>query len=211
MEEIKREDPEIEETDAKELPDEEEIAEQPDGEEIQEAETGEKEDVYRILLEKMDELQNLFEQRLRTDEYKNRLFDQLYGDLKEYQNDVVASVTTPMLMEIISILDRMKKQSPSPDPDDYPGAYAALLRNWNNAVEDLEDLLYAQDTEPYSEEGDVPDTKRQKIVKTVATSDRSLDNQIAQHLSGGYVKNNRIIKFERVSIYKYQEEKNAEE
>ncbi len=211
MEEIKREDPEIEETDAKELPDEEEIAEQPDGEEIQEAETGEKEDVYRILLEKMDELQNLFEQRLRTDEYKNRLFDQLYGDLKEYQNDVVASVTTPMLMEIISILDRMKKQSPSPDPDDYPGAYAALLRNWNNAVEDLEDLLYAQDTEPYSVEGDVPDTKRQKIVKTVATSDRSLDNQIAQHLSGGYVKNNRIIKFERVSIYKYQEEKNAEE
>ena len=58
------------------------------------------------------------------------------------------------------------------------------------------------DVSKYETDNQVPDTKRQKIIKTVRTEDASKNNTIESKLSDGYIYGNKIIKYEKVAVYK---------
>lgn len=175
-----------------------------------EEERTEKEAPEKEIAEKLDRLQKSFDEKIRTDEYKNKLFDQLHEELKHYQDDIISEMTNPIVLELIGVIEQIEKQAAGYPEAEEEGMYERLRKNYLEAAEDLRDILYGQDVESYSVEGDFPDTKRQKIVKTVLTPQKELDNTIEKRLSPGYIKNNRIIKYERITIYKYREEKENE-
>ena len=71
-------------------------------------------------------------------------------------------------------------------------------------MQDLLDVLYRQSIEPYEVDDTEIDVKKQKIVSTINTEDESLNNKLATKNAPGYEKNGKIIRPERVTIYKYK-------
>lgn len=158
------------------------------------------------LYDKLCDLEKLFKERIAYDEHKNELFDKLYEDKKRYENDIVASVTDPIILEIIRVIEEIRAQIAKIPYEANQENYDKLVKRLKDIPQRLEDVLYECDVEPYEVAGDEPDTKQQKIVQAVETKDPELAGKIAARLTCGYKKGNRVIKSERINVYKSTKE-----
>lgn len=149
-------------------------------------------------------LDKKFETKIKVDEHKNKMFDNMHSELTEFRNDVVMQVVNNIILEIIQLIDSNNKtckkfSSEEPSEENYKKLLSAL----EAVSEDLTDILYRESVEPYEHQGDV-DVKRQKIIKIIKTDDKSLDNTVAERYVSGYEKNGKVIRPERIAIYKYE-------
>lgn len=178
-------------------------------EEVKEEKESEEKDpiTMEALMQKLEQLDDKFTEKIETDEYKNQLFDKLHQQLRMYQEDVIATAINPIIMEVIQLLDGLKAQRQRFPEEATPENYNRLIEKFDGVIEDVEDLLEGLDVDIYSIEGNHPDPKRQKIIKTVPTDEKNLNNLIAKKISDGYIRQNHIIKYEKISVYKYQEDK----
>ncbi|MEG2295761.1 MAG: nucleotide exchange factor GrpE [Oscillospiraceae bacterium] len=81
--------------------------------------------------------------------------------------------------------------------------YDKLLSYYSGICEDINDILYRHNIEPFSCFEPTIDVTKQKIVKTEETKHKKKDKTIAARLSQGYEKDNKVIKQERISIFSY--------
>lgn len=151
---------------------------------------------------KMDALTELFKAKIETDEYKNHLFDEMHRQLAKYQDDALKSVIEPFISELITLLENVKQYEKFTPEEATPENYAKLRKRLTDIRGDIEDILEEMDVSKYETDDVIPDTKRQKIIKTVRTEDASKNNTIASKLSDGYIYGNKIIKYEKAAVYK---------
>lgn len=155
-----------------------------------------------------------FDTKIKTDAHKERMFDNMHQELTDYRNGVNEQQLTSIALEIIQVIDILKKNKRFFGNKEYTKEnYRKLLTNYEGLICDLEDILYRQSIEPYEVDGMGIDVKRQKIVRTVTTTIESENNQLAEKLACGYEKNGKVIRPERVIIKKYvsEEAKKLEE
>ena len=81
--------------------------------------------------------------------------------------------------------------------------YTRLLRALKGIAEDLQDILYRQSIEAYRVAGHEVDVRRQKILQTVETDIPERDNLVAARMADGYEKDGKVIRPERIKIFKY--------
>ena len=164
------------------------------------------------LLEKLDAvqqalatLQQTFDDKIAEDTHKNGLFDNMHRELVRYQNGVLDKIVDTIALDIIQLVDSTKghvrvyeKKEPTEEN------YKKLLRIVKGIAEDLEDILYRQNIESYRVPGHEVDTRRQKIIQTVPTDDKSKDNLVAVRVADGYEKGDKVLRPERIKIFKYE-------
>lgn len=164
------------------------------------------------LLEKLDAvqqalaaLQQTFNDKIAEDTHKNSLFDNMHRELVRYQNGALDKIVDTIALDIIQLVDTTKghvrvydKKEPTEEN------YKKLLRIVKGIAEDLEDILYRQNIESYRVPGHEVDTRRQKIIQTVPTDDKSKDNLIAVRAADGYEKGDKVLRPERIKIFKYE-------
>ena len=164
------------------------------------------------LLEKLDAvqqalatLQQTFDDKIAEDTHKNGLFDNMHRELVRYQNGALDKIVDTIALDIIQLVDTTKghvrvynKKEPTEEN------YKKLLRIVKGIAEDLEDILYRQNIESYRVPGHEVDTRRQKIIQTVPTDDKSKDNLIAVRAADGYEKGDKVLRPERIKIFKYK-------
>ena len=164
------------------------------------------------LLEKLDAvqqalatLQQTFDDKIAEDTHKNALFDNMHRELVRYQNGALDKIVDTIALDIIQLVDTTKghvrvynKKEPTEEN------YKKLLRIVKGIAEDLEDILYRQNIESYRVPGHEVDTRRQKIIQTVPTDDKSKDNLIAVRAADGYEKDDKVLRPERIKIFKYE-------
>jgi len=164
------------------------------------------------LLEKLDAvqqalatLQQSFDDKIAEDAHKNGLFDNMHRELVRYQNGVLDKIVDTIALDIIQLVDSTKghvrvyeKKEPTEEN------YKKLLRIVKGIAEDLEDILYRQNIESYRVPGHEVDTRRQKIIQTVPTDDKSKDNLVAVRVADGYEKGDKVLRPERIKIFKYE-------
>lgn len=158
-----------------------------------------------VLNQKLDYLTELFQDKIQTDAYKNRLLDQMHDELKLYQNNILESIREPIVAELIDVLEGMRRFERFAPEEVTEENYEKLKRRYSDARGDLEDILESLDVCRYETDPSIPDLKRQKIVKTVPTGDAALNNRIAKKISDGYMNKNKILKYEKVAVYRYQD------
>ncbi len=145
----------------------------------------------REAAEGMDEKLSII---LEKDARESGLYLKMYEDLRSYRDDLLQDLIKPVMADILQAYEygmaEVRKQ----------GGNEAAER----ILDDLRDILNANDVEKFVTDGEYPDPKRHKIVKTVATGDKSIDRKICEKLSPGYVMGNKVIKAERISVYKYE-------
>ena len=164
------------------------------------------------LLEKLDAvqqalatLQQTFDDKIAEDTHKNGLFDNMHRELVRYQNGALDKIVDTIALDIIQLVDTTKghvrvynKKEPTEEN------YKKLLRIVKGIAEDLEDILYRQNIESYRVPGHEVDTRRQKIIQTVPTDDKSKENLIAVRAADGYEKGDKVLRPERIKIFKYE-------
>ena len=176
-------------------------------------------EMNKEILEKLDavqqalsELQQTFDDKIAEDTHKNGLFDNMHRELTRYQNGLMDKIVETMAMDIIQLVDSTKghirvyeKKEPTEDN------YKRLFRVIKGIAEDLEDILYRQSIESYNVAGREVDVKRQRIIQTIPTDDKRKDNLVAVRAAEGYEKDGKIIRPERIKIYKYEPNANEGE
>ena len=122
-----------------------------------------------------------------------------------YQNGALDKIVDTIALDIIQLVDTTKghvrvydKKEPTEEN------YKKLLRIVKGIAEDLEDILYRQNIESYRVPGHEVDTRRQKIIQTVPTDDKSKDNLVAVRVADGYEKGDKVLRPERIKIFKYE-------
>ncbi len=150
-------------------------------------------------------LQQTFDDKIAEDTHKNGLFDNMHRELVRYQNGALDKIVDTIALDIIQLVDTTKghvrvyeKKEPTEEN------YKKLLRIVKGIAEDLEDILYRQNIESYRVPGHEVDVRRQKIIQTIPTDDKSKDNLVAVRIADGYEKDDKVLRPERIKIFKYE-------
>lgn len=154
------------------------------------------------ILSEIKSLKEMFEKKIMVDNHKNSMFDNMHKELCDYKNGALEKNIDSMALDAIAILDTYEAVL---NQDNIPETTAEALRN---ILQDINDMLYRQGIEMYSsiDEDMCVNTKSQKIIKIIDTNDETLNNKICAQIAPGYCKGERIIRAEKISIYKYKGE-----
>ena len=169
-------------------------------------------DAQKKLLAKLDALQQAmaglqqsFDDKIAEDAHKNGLFDNMHRELVRYQNGALDKIVDTIALDIIQLVDTTKGHVRVYEKKEATEEnYKKLLRIVKGIAEDLEDILYRQNIESYRVPGHEVDVRRQKIIQTVPTDDKSKDNLIAVRAADGYEKGDKVLRPERIKIFKYE-------
>lgn len=147
------------------------------------------------------ELRELFENRIRSDEVQGRALEKLHDELKQYKSNFVRQQLLPVLKEVIfchdfAVREMERMQSVTAAAD------ATVVRTLDVLRQMLADLLFKYDVEPYRQEGDSFDAKTQQCTRTVPTNNSEQDKRIASVLLDGFRSPEGIIRREQVAVYK---------
>lgn len=162
------------------------------------------------LLEKMEELSELFKKRILFDDQKEKFIDNMHDELDTLRKDLYSKLTRPILMDIINLRNNMfsmliQLKNKHPDGMISVNVLDDYLYDLANILEDYQVEIYElSDGEKY-----IP--KKQKIVKQVTTDDENLHGIVAESKSSGYMLSDKIISPQKVSVYHYKKEKTEEQ
>jgi molecular chaperone GrpE len=147
-----------------------------------------------VLGGKLDRLQGVVDRELRAESSREKVVDRLHAELQEYKNDLILKIARPIFIDLIQLHDDMGKMADSLGDD----RASCLLRDFQQGIEDI---LYRQEVEPFRNEGEGFDPRRQRAVSTVSTDDPGRDKTIAARLRPGFALGDKVIRPELVSVH----------
>jgi len=157
-----------------------------------------------IVSAKLDLLQQEFNEKLKYDQHKDNIIDNLHGELQEYKNETFRKHFQTMILDVIKIIDDIRKLSRYyRSQDSLNSDPVKLLKLIESIPADLEDSFYWQGVKPYVSDSDRFDPTRQKVLKKVETADKNKDKMIAERLFPGYEWDGRVIRPEMVNVFLY--------
>jgi molecular chaperone GrpE (heat shock protein) len=156
--------------------------------------------------EDIQRLEKDFEGKLKYDSHKNKIIDELHQELQDYKQDVVKKYLKSMIMDLIKIIDNIRRlgdhyQNQDPAEQDP----SKLLKILKSIPSDLEDLIYLQGIKPFREDTKEFIPSRQRVLKKYKTHDKSLDKTVAKTLHPGYEWDGKVIRPEMVAVYVFSE------
>ena len=156
------------------------------------------------LNENMDVMNDTFSQKILNIDFEKNTADRLYKELQEYKNDFYFQLIKPIIMDLISMRERMRSVMKHCFKENNKEKIEIL----ENYVEEIETILENNNIEIYEtkKEDDDYKVKKQRIVKQIKTSDEKLHGKIYNILTNGYIytEKDKIIFPEKVEVYVYK-------
>lgn len=155
--------------------------------------------------QKVDELQNDFNSKLKYDVHKEKIIDALHKELQQHKDGLVKKHIQSMVFDLIKVVDDIRKivkyyREKELSDSDLP----KLINILEELPSDLEDLFSYQGIIPYSCEGGAFDPLRQRVLQKIETSDEALDKVVAKSILPGYEWEGKILRPETVIVYTYK-------
>ncbi len=153
----------------------------------------------RTVDERVEELTELFRERLRTDAVQQKAFDQLYEELRQYKDDFIFQAEKPFLLDLLLFYDSLnwfqqslQKQEMSPD---------VVADSFQYLLDEFLELLYRRDVVP-SESTSRFDRRVHKAVRVVPSSNPADDWRVQAILKRGFVRGDRLLRAEEVAVFR---------
>lgn len=145
-----------------------------------------------------------FNDKLRFDEYKEKIIDRLHSEVQEYKGDLIDKATRPIMLDLIIAIDNLYKcvlnvEKKEKLEKDY------VVKLLNGAKEELQEILYREGIEEYEESDIRFNPYRHKLLKVEEIDDIRKDKTISNTLSLGYEANGKVIRKQLVNVYVYKE------
>ncbi|MBN2799623.1 MAG: nucleotide exchange factor GrpE [Deltaproteobacteria bacterium] len=152
------------------------------------------------LAAQLEQIQQLIQERGANDAIREKAFDQLYEELKQYKEDFLFQAEKPLLLDLLLFYDSLNwfheslvKQEMSPD---------VIADSFQYLIDEFIEVLYRRDVLPIEESGAF-DRKVHKAVKVVNTDNPEQDYQIAQVLKRGFQRASKLLRPEEVVIARH--------
>jgi len=163
-------------------------------------------DQYKKLEKQFTDLNNDFIVKLQYDQHKEKIIDNLHRELQTYRNDILKKLIQPMIMNIIQMIDdynKLKNYYEQLNTEEI--APLKLLNIITDIPDDLNEILYRQNVEPYHTDQNKFDPNKQRVSKRIQTTDSSLDKIVSKKIRPGYIWEGKIIRPEMVEVYVYDD------
>jgi len=159
------------------------------------------------LEKKIDLLQSSFEEKLKFDLSKENQINNLHSELQAYKNGLMFKILKPLVLDLITIHDNIGKIA----TEHRKTASEIDVKLYESFQTDIEDTLYRYGFEAFSTGEDVIefDSKRQRVAKTIPSSDALMDRKIAERLRKGFTYEGLVIRPEIISAYTYKPTPNS--
>ncbi len=161
-------------------------------------------DALRRLAQEIGEMRKMVNDRLNNDTVREKAFDQLYEELRQYKEDFLFQAEKPLLLDLLLFYDSMNwfqesliKQEMSPD---------VIADSFQYLIDEFLEVLYRRDVVPV-EESTRFDRTLHRAVKVNETDDESADYTIAQVLKRGFSRAQKPLRPEEVIILRYRGKK----
>ncbi|MDZ7830952.1 MAG: nucleotide exchange factor GrpE [Desulfobacterales bacterium] len=161
--------------------------------------------------QQLENLADAFESKIKYDEHKNKVIDDLHQSLQDYRNGLLKKYLQRIFTDVIKIIDDARKlighyrEQPLSEENN-----AKLLQYLEDMAQELEDMFAWEGVEAFTTEGDTLEPTRQRVVNKIETDDPLKDKTIAQRLRPGYEWDGKVIRPEIVSIYICNRESTAD-
>lgn len=153
------------------------------------------EQLGRALGERLDGLATRFDREIRAESTREKVVDRLHAELQEYKGDLLLNAMRPIFVDLIQLHDDVGKMAAA---QDEATPFAGLLAGIQQGIEDI---LYRQGIEPFANESDTFDARRQRAVSTVPTLDPALARRVAERHRKGFLAGDKVIRPEVVSVF----------
>jgi len=160
---------------------------------------------------RQEELQQMFESRIFSDEFQSKALEKLHDQLEGYKANFVREEMKPLLRDLTFCYDfaaeELEGARASADNGATPAGHA---RAFEHLLQMIADMLAKYDIEPFRGEGDGFDLKTQQCVRTVPTGIEANHKKIAAVGSVGFRSSDLILRKEQVTVYRYTPGSSAE-
>ncbi len=155
---------------------------------------------------KLDALQTLFDREIRAEATREKVVDRLHAELQDYKQGLLLGILRPVFVDLIQLHDDIGKMVDArPEAEGDPGAEAGrLLDLLRGTQQGIEDILYRQGVEPFAQDGDAFDPRRQRALSTVPTDDPDRNKRVAARIRKGFQAGDKVIRPEMVTVYAYK-------
>ncbi|MFO8111574.1 MAG: nucleotide exchange factor GrpE [Desulfosalsimonadaceae bacterium] len=163
----------------------------------------------RDISRRMEELTAHFEGKIKYDEHKNRIIDDLHDQLQDFRDGIIKKHLLSMITDIIKIIDDTRKFKYHYENEAQSENTAVVLLDFmDQIISDLEDLFTFQGVYPFTCASNTFDSARQRIVKKIPTDHSENNRLVAESLRPGYEWEGKVIRPEMVSVYVYNDSLN---
>ena len=153
----------------------------------------------------LNRLEKEFQGKLRYDQHKEQIIDTLHAELQDHRNDFLKKIRVPIIMDIIHMMDDIKKIIRHyRDPITPEVSAKKLLGMFDSFYDDLEEILYRQMVEPFRDLDAEFNPSRQKATRTVVTDEKSKNKTVSRSLQDGFDWEGKILRPELVEVNVYK-------
>jgi molecular chaperone GrpE (heat shock protein) len=158
-------------------------------------------DALSQLAREVGDLKRTVADRLSNDPVREKAFDQLYEELRQYKEEFLVQAEKPLLLDLLLFYDSLQwfqeslvKQEMSPD---------VIADSFQYLVDEFLEVLYRRDVLPVERTARF-DRKIHKAVKVSPTRDPDADYRIEQVLKRGFKRNDKTLRPEEVVILRHR-------
>ncbi len=157
--------------------------------------------------EQVQSLESEFKSKIKYDQHKEKVIDDLHRELQEYKNDLLKGLLCPLVLDVIHTIDDIRKLVHHHRlKDSTELSPLELIKQMAGISADLEDILFRQGIESFNCPQDEFDPGRQKIIKTENINEPSKDKTIAKRVHNGYDWEGKVLRKEMVDVFVYKPE-----
>ncbi len=168
-------------------------------------------DEIREIGRRIDQIEDHFEGKLKYDEHKNRIIDDLHSQLQDFREGIIKKHLVSIVSDLIKIIDDTRKFKAHYETGHRPEDTTERLLDFIGQISsDLEDLFTFQGIFPYNCPGNQYDAVRQRIIRKIPTDDPAKNRLVAESLRPGYEWEGKVIRPEMVAIYILNDQPNGE-
>lgn len=157
------------------------------------------------LAAKQDDLRELFESRIRSEEIQTKALERLDDQVRDYKANFIHQQMQPLLRDFIYCYDYAADEVERAERDGPPATPQETARAFDHLRQMVADVLSKYDVEPYRVPGPEFDRRQQQCVRTVPTAIEADEKKVASVGAIGFRLADQIIRKEQVTVYKYSQ------
>ncbi|HPT82992.1 MAG TPA: nucleotide exchange factor GrpE [Limnochordia bacterium] len=148
-------------------------------------------------------LEELFAEKMRYDEQKERAFDELYNELSMYKNNFVEQSLLGVYKDIILLYDNVTRSLQEMTREEQAGTDLAEFAEF--VLTEIVEILYRRGIE-LIDSSEYFDASIQRAVAVEYVSEPGLDNKVLRVVRRGFRSELRVIRPEEVVVARYRAE-----
>lgn len=151
----------------------------------------------------MSSLQKDFDTKIKYDKSKDSTIDSLHRELQTYREDLAFKFLRPLVLNFTRLTDQMRSLSAKYKAPDRSPEAVEFADELDNFILDIEEAISLHGFEFFQVEDPIFDRSQQKAQKSIDTDNYELDKHIAERIKVGLRYQEKVVRPEHVTVYRY--------